>query len=217
MFDFLKLDLVQLIDTLRPVVVPYMWFIVPVVSFLRTIPVLGLILIRFPIFVIACLFVANLPGLILLMILNVLFALLGDLVIYHKTYKFWYWFINKIPEDSRTERILSYYKRYPFLVTLLGTYSAYTQSLLAPLAHKYKLNILQFWIPRILMFSFLTIFYGLIYFYLGVNNFLLSLASNVGWLVIASLIVGVIISFVHLFKYLKQIKLKEVLLKLRKN
>ena len=206
--NFFKLDLYQLVENLRPFILSWGWFFVPIIAFSRSIPIIGLITNRIPVFMALCLFSTELWQILILVILFSGLGLFGDILTYTKMSKYWLKLIDKIPSESKTDKILFYFKKRPILVSILGTYSAYTSCLLTPFAKKYGLNILNFWIPRTATNTISLLTYGLLYFILGINiKFLNDILGKFGLVIVVGIIIGIAINLIYGLKFISDIKL----------
>jgi membrane protein DedA with SNARE-associated domain len=157
-----------------------------------------------------CFFAKSFFEVIVAILIFVVIGFVADVVAYTKMYKFWLNFIHKIPEDSKTKQILDYYSKYPTFITIVGTYSAYTNSLLAPFAKKYNLNIKQFWIPRILCQLIVLIVWGLIWYLLKENARQLNdLLTSIGAVIVIGTIVALVINVFLSYKYLSSVRFIE--------
>jgi hypothetical protein len=209
MFDFLsflKLDIIQIMEFIKPVVLPIILLIIPPISFIRSTPIIGLVANRVPIFALACFYSNSLWELFGYITLFLIFGFVGDYVAYANMYTFWLWFINKIPEDSKTDKILKYLKKYPISVTILGTYSSYTDCLITPFARKYDLHWKQFWIPRIITRIVVLGLWGVLWYFLKENAKQFSdLLANVGVLVVLAIFVGLGFNIIYSIRFLHSV------------
>ncbi|MEI7604240.1 MAG: hypothetical protein WCJ19_04425 [bacterium] len=201
--NFFRLDILQIVDAIKPFVLPIIWLVIPPFAFLRNTPIIGLISVRLPIFALACIFSSSLWELSLVIISFIIFGFIADIVAYTKMYKFWLWFVHKIPEESKTEKILKYYKKYPISVTIIGTYTAYTSCLMTPFARKYDLHWKKFWIPRYGTLSLVFLIWGCIWYYArSFNDFI----TNIGLLVVAGVVIALVINTIYSLQFLLSIK-----------
>ena len=206
--NFLKFDVATLIHNVQPFVFPWGWIVLIIVGFLRMIPVIGVILSRIPIFTIVCFLAPNVGIIFIATAVYVVTGLSADFFTLTKSSNFWKRVTDKVSSNENVARVIQYYKRYPVLITIIGTYSAYSACFLTPLAKRFEINMKSYLIWRYLTYSITLILYGLLYFYIGINiPFFNDFISNFAVIIVLILMVYIFTSIFYLFKYSKQLNI----------
>lgn len=185
----------------------FLLFILVIISFARSIPLLGLFLSRFPVFLIVCISASNIFHLMIAILLSFIPELLGDIVNYYKLNEFWSIHLYRANTPFVEPKIASLMKRYkskPIISTLIVSYTVFNFSLVAPLARKYNLGKL-FWYPRIIIGFINTCFFASIYYIIGYNiKVLESFLGNFAKVIFLIIILIILFNIYKSYKIIKK-------------